>query len=222
MTEITIGRDAKTGQLKLRCGDIAKLIGGKDSVPHSVSREHARLCCNDENDMVVENLNIENDTFVNGVGIERKRLKMGDQITLGTDGYTLKWDDLKPLIPVDISGLETVWEDYDSRRMAMQIRQGRFNALRMVLFGLTAVVGIAAKQMGFSDSVTIISALLPAAFAVYSWIQSGAVPKMQKALMDEAQDKYRCPRCRHLFPLQQYKLFSQMKKCPDCGAIFKR
>lgn len=217
---ITIGREATTGQLMLNINGQKKIVGTKDSVPRSVSREHVKLCCEDENSMVVENINIENDTYVNGFGIERKHITLNDKIVLGCDDYELDWNLLKPLIPVDISHLSDVWEEFDKKRMAMSIKQQRFNALRMVLFAITGIVATICKQQGLSTGIAVLSALPTALFALYSFRMSGDLPKKQKALQDAALDQYRCPRCGYMFQLQPFKFLSQTKKCPGCGAIF--
>lgn len=217
---ITIGREAATGQLMVEINGQKKVVGTKDSVPRSVSREHVKLCCDNENSMVIENINIENDTYVNGFGVERKHVTMSDMITMGCDGYKLDWEQLKPFIPVDISPLGTVWEDFDRKRMAMQIKQGRFNALRIALMGVSAIAVAACKQLGLNNTIAIISALPTLLFAVYSFRMTSDIPKKQKALQDETLEHYRCPRCGYMFQLQPFKFLSQMKKCPGCGANF--
>ena len=104
MTTIIIGRDSKTSQLRMTANGKSAAICGKENVPMGVGREHISITIDDEGTVILQNLNIENDTYVNGIGVETKRLKEGDCIELGKEHYRIGWDVLQPFIPkfVDI------------------------------------------------------------------------------------------------------------------------
>ena len=48
MKEIVIGRDGPTGKLRLTVGNQSAAFGQQNSVPRSVSQEHARLTVGDD------------------------------------------------------------------------------------------------------------------------------------------------------------------------------
>ena len=80
MIEIRCGRDEASGKLRLKTGDKQRLEGAEKSVPNSVSREHVLITINDDSSIVLKNLNVENDSFVNGTAVEQKKLKKGDYV----------------------------------------------------------------------------------------------------------------------------------------------
>lgn len=75
MLKVVIGRNQSTAQLMMSVNGMTQSFGPKNSVPTSVSREHAILSIEDDGRMVLKNMNIQNYTFVNMVGIESKRIK---------------------------------------------------------------------------------------------------------------------------------------------------
>ena len=81
--EIIIGRNAQTGQLSLTMGQQIKNIGAANSVPRSVSRRHCRVQVLPNGNYTIENLKMENDTFVNGSPIFTKTVTSSDVVELG-------------------------------------------------------------------------------------------------------------------------------------------
>ena len=55
MLKVIIGRDQKTAQLSMSLNGMSKSFGPKNSVPTSVSREHAILSIEDDGTMVLHN-----------------------------------------------------------------------------------------------------------------------------------------------------------------------
>ena len=79
--EIIIGRNAQNGQLNLLSGNKTGVYGTPNSVPRSVSRRHCRIEVLPNGTYSVENLKMENDTYVNGNPICVN--KNGDRIKYG-------------------------------------------------------------------------------------------------------------------------------------------
>lgn len=228
MKEIIIGRDAPTGKLRLTVGKQSAVFGEPNSVPLSVSQEHARFTVGDDGSMVLTNLNIENDTYVNYRCVERKRVNEGDRIVLGGEHYRLEWDMLKPFIPelADIAPLEQVWNDYQQQRLQMQIRERRFNALRSAT-GLITMFAVVLGAVTGRDNMLFLSlygvaAVVSLVFFFFAYRASSQIPQMQYELQERVKQQYKCPACGCLLTLQDYDMLRQSKGCPHCGAVWKK
>ena len=230
MIEIILGRDEATGKLRIKVGGKQRVEGAEKSVPKSVSREHVQISICDDSSIILKNLNIENDTFVNGTGVEQKKIKKGDRIELGSDLYHLEWSVIEPFIPlfVDLSPLQTIWENYMETKMGYQIKEKKFNVLK----SLTGLATMSAFVIGAVDtgvngaSLRIILYGLAIAvsifFAVKSWIDASKMPKKYQDLDKRFKRQYICPnsKCKHYMGMVDYEILSQNKKCPHCGAIY--
>ena len=228
MKEITIGRDGQTGKLRLTVGKQTATFGEQDSVPRSVSQEHARLTIGDDGTLVLTNLNPENDTYVNHRAVERKRLSEGDRIVLGGEHYHLSWDMLKPFIPklADISPLEQVWRDYQAQRLQMQIRERRFNTLRSATGLITMFAMVLGAVTGRDNplfmGLYIAAGVISLVFFVIAYQVSSKIPMQQNQLTEDTKHRYKCPDCGALLTLQDYDMLRQTKGCPHCGIAWKK
>lgn len=228
MTTIIIGRDTKTSQLRMTANGKSAVISGKENVPMGVGREHISITIDDEGSIVMQNLNIENDTYVNGIGVETKRLKNGDRIELGKDHYRIGWDVLQPFIPkyVDIRPLKDIWKEYQDKVLQMQIMERRSGVLRSA----TGLITMAAMVLGVFTgrdnpmylTLYIIAGVVSTAFFVKAFLNSSKMPKMQQELRDSLPKKYVCPSCGHFMGNQSYDILSQGKACPYCKAIYRK
>lgn len=228
MKEVIIGRDGETGKLRLTVGKQSSSFGEKNSVPRSVSQEHVKLTINDDGTLILTNLNINNDTYVNHRGIERKCIHEGDRIILGNEHYCLSWDMLNPFIPTmaDISHLEQIWTDYQAERLKMQIKERRFNALRSAtgLITMFAVVlgAFTGRDNPLFMTLYVIAGVFSLAFFIIAFRESSKIPLRQSELTEEVKHNYKCPSCGSLLTLQDYDMLRQTKGCPHCGAIWKK
>ena len=227
--ELTIGRDATTGKLRMSNGKQAQLFGEKESVPKSVSREHVSISVTEMGEIILKNLNVENDTYVNGKGIEQKVIKQGDKIELGNERWVLSWKEyLDAVLPkfVDIRSLEQVWEEYKSNHLKMQIKERRFNAIRSATGILTlgamalSLNGFLGKENPIYGYLYIAAAIVTALGFIWSYRLASKIPLENARNQEEAEKKYKCPQCEKLFPLQKYEQLKQQGKCMHCKAIF--
>lgn len=228
MTEIVIGRDGQTGKLRLTVGKQTSTFGEANSVPRSVSQEHVRVTVGDDGIIVLANLNAENDTYVNHRAVERKRISEGDRIVLGGEHYRLSWDMLKPFIPrmADISPLEQVWKDYQAERLAMQIRERRFNTLRSATGLITMFAVVLGAFTGRDNPLFMVlyaaAAVISLVFFFIAYRASSKIPLQQNQLTEDVKHRYKCPSCGALLTLQDYDMLRQTKGCPHCGAVWKK
>lgn len=227
VVEIRIGRDAESGRLRFTVGGKSALAGEAPVCPPSVGREHALLTVAEDGVMTIRNLNVENDLYVNGMGVEQKRISEPDRMELGHERYPLAWDLLRPLIPrfADIRPLSQVWRDYEAEQLKLEIRERRFGVLR----SSTGIITMAAIMLGIFAGRSILYIILYSAAGLISLIfffvayrSASKVPMKRRHLLRDTEQKYRCPCCGSLFPLQKYDLLRQQKRCSHCQAIFLR
>lgn len=226
LMELKIGRDGESGKLCVTVAGKNVLAGEADSVPKSVSREHVLVTVTDEGTVILQNLNIENDLYVNNYGVERKRVQHGDRIELGHDHYQLSWELLDKFFRLaDIRPLEQVWKDYQAERLRLQIQERRFGVLRSATGLLTTAAMILGFMEGSGNGVSlrlilyIVMGVVSLLFLVIAWRSASRVPLRQQQLEEETRHRYSCSACGCLFNLQSYDLLRQMKKCPHCGAL---
>ncbi len=229
MLHIAIGRDHQTNQLRMVVNGKSTLVGQPNSVPTSVSKEHVAFIVEDDGKMILKNLSIQNDTYVNMVGVEQKRIKEGDRIELGNGHYILSWDILKPLIPkfADIRPLKKVWEDYQQEQDDFQTKQNRFNVLRSATGTLTMLsiaIGMFSNdgRGALSTLLYVVGLIMAIAFIFISWNDAAKTPKQKRDMTDAFTKKYVCPNCGHFLGSSSYDIIIQNDKCPYCKAIYKK
>lgn len=227
MKELIIGRDAETNKLRITVDGKSAAFGEADSVPRSVSQQHVKFTIGDDGSLLLTNLNVDNDTYVNHRCIETKRLTHGDRITLGGENYKLTWDILDPFIPkmVDISELQQVWDEYQEKRLKMQIKERRFNALRSATGLFSMVAMVLGFSIGRGDAVFylyIAAAVISLVFFVIAYMQSSRIPRQQDQLLQDTKRRYKCPACGRLLNLQDFEMLRQSHGCPHCKAQWKK
>ncbi len=225
--ELTIGRDATTGQLRIDNGKQAKSFGERASVPTSVSREHVKLSVTEKGELILKNLHIENDTFVNDRSIGQKLIKRGDKIELGNERWELSWENVfDPVLPkfCDIRPLEQVWNTYRKSQIKNQIRERKFNALRsatgLLTIGAVALSGVFGRDNSLYLFLYGSAALMSAVFFILSYRWASKIPIENAKLQEDTEKKYVCPQCGKLFPLQKYDQLKQQGCCIHCKGIF--
>lgn len=227
LIELKIGRDADSGKLCVVVGGRKVLAGEAGSVPRSVSREHVAITVSDQGVIVVRNVDIENDLYVNNYPVEQKRIVRGDSIELGADRCQLGWNILDKVFTLaDIRPLEKVWKDYQEERLRLQIKERRFGVLRSATGILTTaamILGFMELGGGAANSLRLIlygtSFAVTLVFFIMAWRTASRLPLLQQQLEEDVRKRYCCPQCSAIFNLQNYDLLRQMKKCPHCGAF---
>lgn len=228
MIAIIIGRNHQTNQLQLSVNGKSQPFGPKNSVPTSVSKEHASFSIMDDGKLVINNLSIQNDTYVNMVGIESKRIKEGDRIELGPDHYVLDWGFLTPFIPkyADIRPLKKVWDDYQRELLDLQIKEKRFGVLRSATGLITTLAIILSMFTGRDNPMFIIlyaaAGLISAAFFIKAYMECSKTPMKMQEIKDAFPNKYVCPNCGHFLGQVSYDVLCQNSKCQHCKAIYKK
>ncbi len=227
MLKLVLGRDAETKKLRMTVNGKSMTTGYKGSVPEDISREHISIEIDDEGGIILKNLATDNDTYVNNIGIETKRIKQGDRIELGNSHYRIDWNDLSPFIPkkTDIRPLRKIWEEYNSRLKAIQQQQKTNGLLQSIPMGFT-MFGTLISSIGpigirnYAIAFTIIAFAI-FLIGIYRRFADKSIEEREK-LTREFQHRYVCPNCGHFLGNQPYDLVTQNKMCPHCKAIYQK
>ena len=227
--EIIIGRNAQTGQLSLNMGTQIKNIGAPNSVPRSVSRRHCRIQVLPNGTYTIENLKMENDTFVNGSPIFTKTVTSSDVVELGGEHYKLDWSAINQLIEqstpktADIRPLRRVWMRYEEETNAIQTDLARKNAIRGIAgaFGTLGILCTFIDSLGPLRFVLMsIGLLITITMVVISYNDSKKAPVKRKMLQQKLRNNYVCPNCKKFFNMDYDLLTRQYDQCPYCKAKF--
>lgn len=221
--EIIIGRDSKSGKMMLIVDGNQQPSSMQETLPNSVGIQHCRLTFKDGK-IRLNNLDINNYTYVNGQIVESKVISPNDKVELGKDHFILDWTILKPYMPIDISHLEKVWNNYESENIYLQIKERKFNAIRsvtgiftMVAIALSIATGGRSKWYFVLYGVAILASVV---FFVKAYLDSSKIPQKRLELTRQFQRDYVCPKCKHSMGTQPYEFLAQNSHCPYCKTQF--
>ena len=239
--EIVIGREnTKDSRLNLKVDGVSKIYGDENSVPRCVSREHCRLYVY-HNEIIIENLNISNFTFVNGREYEKKKITFEDVVELGQERYRLDVETIvnvltQPMSAKDgevlkpsysIAPLVEVWEEYENARLQMQIDAQKFSTLTSIT-GILMPLGMVAAFIPSLEKLRLvficISLLLTIVFFMIRWKKSNTGPLKQKELNDDFKRSYVCPNPKCKRGLSGYSAdeLTKLVCCPHCKVKFRQ
>ena len=223
--DIIFGREEKNSQLIAKVGNFMYLFDEVGSVPKTVSRQHCKMSVSKDGKIQLMNLNIENETFVNGISIQKKEVSKSDVIELGGSHYTLKWEYVNGIMSkiVNVSHLKEIWDGYQAKKLQQQIAERKFNTLKSAT-GLITMLAIVLNLIQKNDTIYILlyvaAILISLGFTIKAYISSSKLPQEMQALSDKFQKDYQCPKCHHFLGSQSYDLLKQNKSCPHCKVNF--
>jgi hypothetical protein len=201
------------------------VLFGTQRLPESVLAEHMKLTI--ENDTIrLKNLNINAYTYVNGQAVESKTITKQHTIEIGKDHIPFDWRALDEFITpeADIRPLETVWNNFESKNISLQIAERKFNTLRsttglitMVAIALSIATGGKSHWYILLYGVAIVVSVI---FFVKSYLDSSKVPQKRQEMNRAFQREYVCPHCGHFLGNQSYDILVQNDHCPYCKAKF--
>ena len=120
--------------------------------------------------------------------------------------------------------LKTIWEEYESQNISLQIAERRFNTLRsmtglitMAAIALSVTTGERNKWYIILYGLAIVFSLI---FFVKSFIDSSKIPQKRQELGRNFQRNYTCPHCGHFLGNQSYDILVQNDHCSYCKTKF--
>ncbi len=225
--EIIIGRDQQTRQLCVIKDGNSKLYGQPGSVPMDVSRHHISLQPAGNGKWHIKNLNEQNVTFVNGIGIESKTISESDKVELGNSHYLFHWDALQePKVEtIDIRPLKKVWDEYNNANIEIRKKQKNIGLLASVPIGITMLggllSGIASDELKPYAYVFTAIALIVMLYGFYRRFTDNSIEEQEK-IKKTFQRSYVCPKCKHFLGFQDYDILIQSDSCPYCKTKYRK
>lgn len=225
--EVTIGREEQTRRLSVTRDGKVQLTGNPGSVPMDISRSHVALESKGNGYWEIRNLNEQNTTYVNGISVEKKKIKEGDRIELGKSHFMLSWEIIKgpKQVTVDIRHLQQVWNDYKAAIDEIDERQkntGVLSSVPMAISMMGALLSIVLRDSPYAPILWAITgiALMTMLYSLYRR-KNDTTKKDKEDLNKQMYKLYTCPKCGHFFGLQDYDLLIQEHdQCSKCKAKF--
>lgn len=233
--EIIIGREEGARRLHCVAGGREFNIGAAGSVPLSVSRQHCKLTVNGS-DITIENIKVQNITFVDGNQIVSKTISATSKVQLGEERFLIPLQQIlqlatggkmgAPEVPTfSLKPLKSVWEEYDRRKMEIQNNAAK-SANKQRLQGILSMLGMCVGFIpGIDQTVRIVIIVAALAIAVYFFIKGSMNESVQQQLHDldeEFAKKYKCPnpKCGKPFGAVPYRNIEYNKQCFACGCKY--
>lgn len=233
--EIIIGREEGARRLHCVAGGREFNIGAAGSVPLSVSRQHCKLTVNGS-DITIENIKVQNITFVDGNQIVSKTISATSKVQLGEERFLIPLQQIlqlatggkvgAPEVPTfSLKPLKSVWEEYDRRKMEIQNNAAK-SANKQRLQGILSMLGMCVGFIpGIDQTVRIVIIVAALAIAVYFFIKGSMNESVQQQLHDldeEFAKKYKCPnpKCGKPFGNVPYRNIEYNKQCFACGCKY--
>lgn len=227
---VIIGREeGGDSRLRLNFDGTIRVIGEYGSVPKSVSREHCMLIITDDDGYSIENLNPNNQTFVDGREIVKKAVTMNSRILLGKDRFIL---DLKSVLmaismfPYSISPLKEVYESYSYQRQQVKNRQRKLMVTLSVI-GIFSMTAIACAFIESSSSwlriaLCIAAFLLFLCFFFVRHYSSNELLRLSDNIEHLFHQNYVCPnpKCKKFLGDRSFDELSKTSSCPNCKSKF--
>lgn len=220
-----IGREKNSDQprIQISTNDHIDFLGKPGIADKSISREHCRIIRQDDGSLYIENIKPGLCTYVNGLPVEKKIIKMEDRIELGKNRLRL---DLSAIFepPKDlysINHLESIWNNFQKTKLEMQIKERRWNAIRSGtgLLSLASMLCVIIPGMGTIRYIFLaISLLLGVYFFIVTLRSSSKIPEQIAQLDEQFHDDYVCPnpKCRRFLGYMPYKDIQKIDSCPVC------
>ena len=233
--EIIIGREEGARRLHCVAGGREFNIGAAGSVPLSVSRQHCKVTVNGS-DITIENIKVQNITFVDGNQIVSKTISATSKVQLGEERFLIPLQQIlqlatggkvgAPEVPTfSLKPLKSVWEEYDQRKMEIQNHAAK-SANKQRLQGILSMLGMCVGFIpGIDQTVRIVIIVAALAIAVYFFIKGSMNESVQQQLHDldeEFAKKYKCPnpKCGKPFGSVPYRNIEYNKQCFACGCKY--
>ena len=236
--EIIIGREEGLRRLHCIADGREFNIGQAGSVPLSVSRKHCKLTVIDSR-MTIENINMQNVTFVDGNQVFCKVVSSTSRVQLGEERFTIPLQQIlslaigttksptpQPQQPTfSLRPLKSVWEEYDQRKLDI-FEKAQKNANRQRLQGILSLLGMCISFIqGVDPNIRCIVVVAALCLAVYFFIKgqtSTVVQKQIHNLDEELAKKYKCPnpKCGRSFGPIPYRQIEFTPRCMACGCNY--
>ena len=246
-TSILIGRDSGSSKLLIvviREGQAPKgAYIGEGKVPLCVSRckpkegtAHCKIDIDVNGKMTIGNLKDHNSTFVDGTEIITKRITPNSKVALGYERYNLDISavlstaekvlkTVEKNIPLDISHLKPVWEEYEEALNNIkkeQKKRKKICTVSRILSPLAIVLSIflTGYGLGYLAKWAYVLTVVSVSITIYvEFLWKDYSDENSRRAYDKLVDNYICPHpnCRHFMGKIEYRILRQNRRCSYCG-----
>ena len=187
-----------------------------------VSRYHALLSPEENGDLVLEDLESTNGTFINDCQIIKKKVLAGDKVTFGTN-FSIQISELLKSdndYSEDFARLKAVYEAYIKEKVRIQSsNQFKTRIFQTLPFAVIGVFGIVMGYIGkISDMLytfSFILAICAPTFGIYFGARQAAkTPGILQELANRFKIDYVCPKCGTFLGEIPWESLTNKKQCP--------
>ena len=197
-----------------------------------VSRYHAALMQDESGDLLLEDLDSTNGTFVNDNQIIKKKVQAEDKITFGTS-FTMY---VAELLKSDndyckeFALLKDVYDNYMKEKIHIQSNnQFKTRLFQSLPFAMIGIFGILMSILGKTNNsllvVSFIIAICAPTLGIYFGARQAAkIPELLQNLANQFKIDYVCPKCHTFLGEIPWESLQNKKVCPinSCKAKWIR
>lgn len=193
-----------------------------------VGRRHLNVFFRSGQELLIEDLDSNNYTYVNGVRIKKKVISPDDKIMLGS--YELntpnlfveiikKVNESRTDFSSEFNSLKKIYEDYEKKINEFKSKSQLFPMLVRAFFTLCAMVTafflISDPQIRYP--VMTVAGLLGGVISIVMQRDSKLKDQID-ILTAELELKYKCPKCNKSLISRRWQHWAAKKECENCGA----
>jgi hypothetical protein len=197
-----------------------------------VSRYHALLSKDENGALTIEDLNSTNGTYINDIQIIKKKIKLTDKLTLGSDYTVLVRDIVKrdDDYSEEFADLKQIYDKYTKDKIHIQssnqFKTRIFQSLPIALIGVTGIIlSLTSHTNHLLFIVSIIIAILAPTTGIYFGARQAAkIPALLQNLANRFKIDYVCPKCGTFLGEIPWESLVNKKQCPvpSCKAKWVR
>lgn len=193
-----------------------------------VGREHLLVLFKSENEIIIEDLNTNNATFVNNIRIKRKSVSPNDTIFLGSYELNCKFlfseiikkvNETRTDFTKEFYALKRIYEDYEKKVNQLKNKSQVFPLIIKTLITLGAM---GATFFIFSNPQirypVMTGAGLLGGFLSLALKKESKLKDQIDILTAELEMVYKCPKCGKSLISRRWKHWAVKKECEGCGA----
>ncbi|MDR1203633.1 MAG: FHA domain-containing protein [Tannerellaceae bacterium] len=201
-----------------------------------VSENHAVIYVEDR-ELIIEDLNSSNGTFVNGFRIKKVALKPEDKVSIVKHPFDVIPIFKKLMLEPEFNDysrefghLKKVYDDYQTEKEKIVKEGQRRLGLRKFMIMSLPVILFVTLYAFFSGDGSRGAFFFPVYIALNSLLQATAMflttdkkrDEKLKLAKIEFNKKYKCPRCKTYQLSKEWELHRDDKQCPNCKAIWAK
>jgi hypothetical protein len=199
-----------------------------------ISRYHALLYTDDKGNLILEDTNSTNGTFISDIQIVRKKVLPEEKVTFGKGNMLTISEILHKTndYSYDFEQLKSVYDEYIKEKIRIQSsNQFKIRLFQSLPFAFIGVAGLVLGFLGHAiedKTLFIFSFILaicaPTLGVYFGARQAAKIPALLQHLANQFKIDYVCPKCGTFLGEIPYESLCSKKQCPvaSCKAKWIR